>query len=235
MRSGRRLASCRRPAIGSQSAGSARPADGRTVRSRAADHPHRPSHPRPHRGAVLLDRQPMITNCVTTETRERVSHQRPDNRSLFAAVAASAASIARGTGRDRRPVDPSRFTGSCSTPSAAVIGDDLVLDTRGERRHGRAQWDIVIDCVDSKVLAGCWAEALGHAKARFFDPYFVLLPSTREHPPVILRRVPEPKTGKARIHFDLGSLTSSVKPTAWNDSARAASTSGRATTPDRSR
>ncbi len=63
--------------------------------------------------------------------------------------------------------------------------------------------DIVIDCVDPETLADFWAEALGYTKAGFFDPYFVLLPTVREHPPVMLQRVPEPKNGKARIHFDL--------------------------------
>jgi predicted enzyme related to lactoylglutathione lyase len=63
--------------------------------------------------------------------------------------------------------------------------------------------DIVIDCTNPEALAEFWAEALGYTKAGFFDPYFVLLARSRAHPPVILQRVPEPKTAKARIHFDL--------------------------------
>jgi len=63
--------------------------------------------------------------------------------------------------------------------------------------------DIVIDCSDPEVLAEFWADALGYQKAGMFGPYFVLLSSIRQHPPVILQRVPEPKTTKARIHFDL--------------------------------
>jgi len=63
--------------------------------------------------------------------------------------------------------------------------------------------DIVIDCADPETLAEFWAEALGYTKAGFFDPYFVLLAPARAHPPLMLQRVPEPKTGKARIHFDL--------------------------------
>ena len=63
--------------------------------------------------------------------------------------------------------------------------------------------DIVIDCSDPARLAEFWAEALGYAKAGLFEPYFVLLPPVREFPPVILQRVPEAKTAKARIHFDL--------------------------------
>jgi predicted enzyme related to lactoylglutathione lyase len=67
----------------------------------------------------------------------------------------------------------------------------------------RPNIDIVIDCADPEKLADFWAEALGYAKAGFFDPYFVLLPPVAEHPPVALQRVPEPKTTKARVHFDL--------------------------------
>ena len=63
--------------------------------------------------------------------------------------------------------------------------------------------DIVIDCADPERLAEFWAEALGYAKFGMFEPYFVLLAPNREHPPVLLQRVPEPKTTKARIHFDL--------------------------------
>jgi len=63
--------------------------------------------------------------------------------------------------------------------------------------------DIVIDCANPEKLADFWAEALGYAKAGFFDPDFVLLPRERAHPPVMLQRVAEPKTAKVRIHFDL--------------------------------
>jgi predicted enzyme related to lactoylglutathione lyase len=66
-----------------------------------------------------------------------------------------------------------------------------------------ANIDIVIDCSDPETLAEFWAEALGYDKAGLFDNYYVLIARHREHPPVILQRVPEPKTGKARIHFDL--------------------------------
>ena len=63
--------------------------------------------------------------------------------------------------------------------------------------------DVVIDCSDPEALAEFWAEALGYTKAGLFEQYFVLLPTERAFPPVILQRVPEPKTTKARIHFDL--------------------------------
>jgi hypothetical protein len=63
--------------------------------------------------------------------------------------------------------------------------------------------DIVIDCADPVALAEFWSEALGYTKAGWFEPYFVLHAPVRHHPPVLLQRVPEAKTGKVRIHFDL--------------------------------
>jgi predicted enzyme related to lactoylglutathione lyase len=63
--------------------------------------------------------------------------------------------------------------------------------------------DIVIDCADPEALAPFWAAALGYTSLGFFDPYVVLLPPERAHPPVMLQRVSEPKVGKVRIHFDL--------------------------------
>ncbi len=66
-----------------------------------------------------------------------------------------------------------------------------------------ANADIVIDCADPEKLAKFWAAALGYRLVGFGDPYFLLLPARRAFPPVILQRVPEPKHGKARIHFDL--------------------------------
>ena len=66
-----------------------------------------------------------------------------------------------------------------------------------------ANVDIVIDCADPETLAEFWAEALGYDKVGPFDNYYVLAARNREHSPVILQRVPEPKSGKARIHFDL--------------------------------
>ena len=79
-----------------------------------------------------------------------------------------------------------------------VTGRDDTLRCMGEPNV-----DIVIDCRDPGSLAQFWGPALGYTELGFFEPHFVLLPPMREHPPVILQRVPEPKTAKARIHFDL--------------------------------
>jgi hypothetical protein len=63
--------------------------------------------------------------------------------------------------------------------------------------------DIVIDCADPQALAPFGAAALGYRAVGFLEPHFLPLPTQRAFPPVILQRVPEPKQGKARIHFDL--------------------------------
>jgi predicted enzyme related to lactoylglutathione lyase len=63
--------------------------------------------------------------------------------------------------------------------------------------------DIVIDCADPPTLAQFWAAALGYRATGFREPHFLLLPPQRAFPPLILQRVPEPKQGKTRIHFDL--------------------------------
>ena len=63
--------------------------------------------------------------------------------------------------------------------------------------------DIVIDCADPQGLAAFWAAALGYRAVGFREPHLLLLPAQRAFPPLILQRVPEPKHGKARIHFDV--------------------------------
>jgi predicted enzyme related to lactoylglutathione lyase len=63
--------------------------------------------------------------------------------------------------------------------------------------------DIVIDCSDPTSLAEFWSAALGYRIVGSDERYVLLLPPERAHPPVILQRVPEPKRGKVRIHFDL--------------------------------
>jgi predicted enzyme related to lactoylglutathione lyase len=66
-----------------------------------------------------------------------------------------------------------------------------------------ANIDVVIDCADPARLATFWAAALGYRIVGAKEQYVLLLPPERAHPPVILQGVPEPKVGKARIHFDL--------------------------------
>jgi catechol 2,3-dioxygenase-like lactoylglutathione lyase family enzyme len=63
--------------------------------------------------------------------------------------------------------------------------------------------DIVIDCNDLELLLDFWATALGYRKVGAKDNYGLLLPENPAFPPVLLQRVPEPKTAKTRVHFDL--------------------------------
>ena len=63
--------------------------------------------------------------------------------------------------------------------------------------------DIVIDCHNLQVLLDFWAAALGYRKIGSKDQYGLLLPDNPAHPPLLLQRVPEPKTAKTRVHFDV--------------------------------
>ncbi|XVQ09156.1 VOC family protein [Spirillospora sp. CA-255316] len=61
----------------------------------------------------------------------------------------------------------------------------------------------VLDCADPERLAGFWAAALGYRRHPFSPPYVALDDPRGEGPKWLLQRVPEPKTGKNRMHPDL--------------------------------
>jgi len=63
--------------------------------------------------------------------------------------------------------------------------------------------DIVIDCRDVDLLMDFWSVALGYRKIGKRGQYGLLLPDDAAFPPVILQQVPEPKTAKTRVHFDI--------------------------------
>jgi hypothetical protein len=63
--------------------------------------------------------------------------------------------------------------------------------------------DIVIDCHDLEAQLDFWSAALEYHKIGIKDNYGLLVPHERAYPPVVLQRVPEPKTAKTRVHFDL--------------------------------
>jgi len=63
--------------------------------------------------------------------------------------------------------------------------------------------DIVIDCHDVDLLMDFWSVALGYRKIGKRGQYGLLLPDDTAYPPVILQQVPEPKTAKTRVHFDI--------------------------------
>ena len=63
---------------------------------------------------------------------------------------------------------------------------------------------LVLDCRDPETLATFWSQALGYQSIGAAGSYFLLLPPEGEAgPQLLLQRVPEPKAGKNRMHFDL--------------------------------
>jgi predicted enzyme related to lactoylglutathione lyase len=73
------------------------------------------------------------------------------------------------------------------------------------RPVGRLRW-VQVDCPDPERLAAFWAKVLDVAiEARLGDPpQFVNLASAEPGAPqVCFQRVPEPKSVKNRLHFDL--------------------------------
>lgn len=61
----------------------------------------------------------------------------------------------------------------------------------------------VLDCADAEALAGFWAGALGFRRGRFHPPYLRLTDPGRRWPDLLLQQVPEPKSGKNRMHLDI--------------------------------
>jgi predicted enzyme related to lactoylglutathione lyase len=62
---------------------------------------------------------------------------------------------------------------------------------------------VVLDCVDADALADFWASALGFRRDAFDPPYVRLIDPKERWPNLLLQQVPEPKTGKNRMHLDI--------------------------------
>jgi predicted enzyme related to lactoylglutathione lyase len=62
---------------------------------------------------------------------------------------------------------------------------------------------VVLDCVDADELADFWSSALGFKRGSFHPPYVRLVDPTERWPNLLLQQVPEPKTGKNRMHLDI--------------------------------
>jgi catechol 2,3-dioxygenase-like lactoylglutathione lyase family enzyme len=62
---------------------------------------------------------------------------------------------------------------------------------------------VAIDCADPGRLAEFWSAALGTPVQGTFGDFVILQRPDRGGPFVILQRVPEPRTGKNRLHVDL--------------------------------
>jgi predicted enzyme related to lactoylglutathione lyase len=65
---------------------------------------------------------------------------------------------------------------------------------------------IVLDCADADTLADFWAAALGFQRGRFHAPYVRLVDPNERWPNLLLQQVPEPKSGKNRMHLDIQTL-----------------------------
>ena len=63
---------------------------------------------------------------------------------------------------------------------------------------------VVLDTVDPERIVGFWSEVLGRPVGdRLNDGQYVILAAEPGSPGFSLQRVPEPKSGKNRMHLDL--------------------------------
>jgi Glyoxalase-like domain len=62
---------------------------------------------------------------------------------------------------------------------------------------------IVLDCADPERLGPFWSAATGYRRVWSDDTWILLAPTERGKPQLLLQRVPEPKSGKNRMHIDL--------------------------------
>jgi predicted enzyme related to lactoylglutathione lyase len=69
------------------------------------------------------------------------------------------------------------------------------------------QLKIVLDCADPPSLAEFWAAALGYTILGSVENYTLLVPGDEPGPQLLLQKVPEPRSGKNRMHFDIDTPT----------------------------
>jgi predicted enzyme related to lactoylglutathione lyase len=62
---------------------------------------------------------------------------------------------------------------------------------------------LVLDCVDPQRLAEFWAPALGYTNLGSAGSYVLLLDEHASRPKLLLQGVPEAKTIKNRMHYDI--------------------------------
>ncbi len=63
--------------------------------------------------------------------------------------------------------------------------------------------NVVFDCADPERSAPFWSAATGYRCVWPDETWIVLAPAERGKPQLLLQRVPEPKSGKNRVHIDL--------------------------------
>ena len=72
---------------------------------------------------------------------------------------------------------------------------------------------MTLDCADPERLAPFWAAALHYRTHPYHAPYLSLTPARGDGLELILQKVPEPKSGKNRMHLDLfeGDMAAEVR------------------------
>jgi hypothetical protein len=80
---------------------------------------------------------------------------------------------------------------------------------------------VVLDCVDANALADFWSSVLGFRRGSFHPPYVRLVDPRERWPNLLLQQVPEPKSGKNRMHLDIRLPMFTPKLSAWLPWARA--------------
>jgi predicted enzyme related to lactoylglutathione lyase len=69
--------------------------------------------------------------------------------------------------------------------------------------ENRLRLVFVLDCADPDSLADFWASALGYRRGGLHRPYVQLVDPERRESILLLQQVPEPKSGKNRMHLDI--------------------------------
>jgi predicted enzyme related to lactoylglutathione lyase len=67
----------------------------------------------------------------------------------------------------------------------------------------KATVELVLDCEEPQRLAKFWCEALGYREYYADANLAVLVPKEGIASPLLLQGVPEPKSGKNRMHLDI--------------------------------
>jgi predicted enzyme related to lactoylglutathione lyase len=67
----------------------------------------------------------------------------------------------------------------------------------------KARVELVLDCAQPQRLAKFWSEALDYRDYYTDANLAVLVPKAGIASPLLLQAVPEPKTGKNRMHLDI--------------------------------
>jgi predicted enzyme related to lactoylglutathione lyase len=68
----------------------------------------------------------------------------------------------------------------------------------------KARLDLVLDCAEPQALETFWRAALGYRTYFSSESHVILVPNDDSSAsPLVLQQVPEPRSGKNRMHVDL--------------------------------